>query len=208
MEDILKIIAQYLNIEMSDRNTIAIIEGDLECLPYQDISSFLLFVKESCNSEKLNFKTGFQKFNSLIEDFKKQRVQLNEMDHKKIYKYVDELNNKVIVIFELIESQLYKNNVSPFSDNGKKYIESESITNDIKKYLDEKGLKVVDTIGRPEVCRMVKHNRYGLQEEIRKVVTGLSRSKKAQTLGYAPKNKIGYHGAYANQISYDKRVSV
>ncbi|MGB3750292.1 MAG: hypothetical protein WA945_01890, partial [Arcobacteraceae bacterium] len=170
MENILKIISEYLNIQITDRNIMAIIEADLESLPQSDVPVLIQYIKQSCNNTNLEYKTGFQKFNFIIENFKKQRVQLSEEDNLRVYNYIDDLNNKVIIIFELIEEQLYKNNISAFADEGKRYISSSSITKDLTAFLTVKGLRVVDKIGRANICRMIKYGRHNLKEEIEKIV--------------------------------------
>lgn len=202
IEELLKVIAQYLNIDMSDRNIIAIIEGDLKSLPATDLHIFLRYIKENSNNENMNFKTGFQKFNLLCENFKKQRVQLDNAEHHDIYKYTHELNEKVVTLFELIGDQLYKNNVSPFSDEGKKYLESENITNDITKYIAARGLQVVDVIGRGSICRLVRHSRGRLKDEISNTVDSLYKKRKATNLGYSPNQSLEYTGhSSANQLT-------
>lgn len=198
MKEVLSILSQYLNIDLSDRNTIAIIDAELKNLPGGEVAPFIAYVKEKCNDKSLEYKTGFQKFNYLIDRFKLHRVQLSEDENNKIYNYKETLSSSVEGIFELIEAELYSQSITPTSERAKAYLNSTAISQYILNYIDEKGLKVIDKIGRGEVCRLVRHNRYSLKKKIEQTITDLTKEKKILTLGYS--------GAIANQLTQQKMI--
>ena len=54
----------------------------------------------------------------------------------------------------------------------------------------EQGLKVIDKIGRANICRMVRHSRHTLCEEINATVTELAKRNKEIVLGYSTNNNL------------------
>ncbi|HID40850.1 MAG TPA: hypothetical protein EYP33_01700 [Pyrodictium sp.] len=203
-------IVKMLGIDLADVNTIAFMGEDL--MPLRDeIGLFVDYVRENCNSDKMRFKDGFQKFIFLVDEYKKNKLALSYDEHTKIYNYAEELNSKIIVIFELFNEELDKNRVSLNASDAKRYLDSDGVTKNLKDYLGEKGLMVVDMLGRRDICRSVRSNRYRLAEEIREAVTKLAKDKKAISLGLGNQtsrliNTTRDRGAAANEIRMCKRV--
>jgi len=185
MNDILKIIKVYINISIDDNTTIQLIEAELRQLPNNEVNMFMSFMRDNQTNKNLEFKSGFQKFIYLIDKFKENRLRLDNNELMKINSYADTLNDKIITLFEALNDELYKNKVSPLSDEGKKYLYCEQISNNILSYLGNNGLTTTNKIGRQELCRLVKHNRFTLLETIKKVVSELVQNKKVLELGYS-----------------------
>jgi hypothetical protein len=197
-------IVKILGIDLADTSTLAFMGEDIIPLK-NDINSFVEYVRNNCNSHKLNYKDGFQKFIFLVDEYKKNKIALSHEEQLKIHSYSNDLNNKIIIIFELFNEELNKNKVSLDSQSAKKYFSLESVTKNLENYLGQKGLMVVDAIGRINICKFVKYNRYSLLEEIKETITSLAKNKKSIVLGYSLTAQIG---ARRNELVMNKRASL
>lgn len=193
MRNSIKKIVKILGVDTVDESTIAFMGEDL--MPIKnEINNFVAYVRNNCNSSRLNFKDGYQKFILLIDDYKKMRIALTPKEQMQLNIYIDELTSKVEIIFEQYNEELYKNGVTPFSESGKKYLHCKSVTKEMCSYLvvgrteGTKGLKVVDCIGRENICRIVKHCKHTLKDEIEKNIKFLVKQKKEISLGYKTKS--------------------
>ena len=87
--DFISYICQKLNIATDNA---FILEDIGKSLSQLNVIEFRAFLNENYNKEKYNFKTGIQKFDMLIEDFKKPLV---ESSNETIEKYCTKLINKL-----------------------------------------------------------------------------------------------------------------
>ena len=215
-------LVKSLGIELSDTNTIAFMGEELMVFA-KNINEFVEYVGKYRNAEQFKYaRTGYEKFTKLVDSFKAQQLAFNDKENITMYIYKEKLQNKVEAIFGDIVYQLNKHKVSFFSPDAIRYLESDAITKDlgflkiaksdrVPEIPAEKGIAIVDKIGRSEICRLLANNNtFLLGEAIDKAIKDTAKYKKSLALGYIPEHKQLDHNKnnLVVQLMNRKRVSV
>lgn len=99
--DILKYVASMLNIN-TDENPLVVEDIIEELTKLQNLEGFRKFMKNNLNNKEYEFKTGFQKFIIMINDFKK-------LENKESENQIEEYCKKLVSKCNAISSIAYEN---------------------------------------------------------------------------------------------------
>lgn len=225
MKIALEKIVKSLGINLSDTSTIAFMGEELMVFE-KSINEFVEYVGKYRNAEQFKYaRTGYEKFTKLVDSFKAQQLAFNDKENIVMYLYKEKIQNKIQnkieIIFTQIVEMLNKNGISFFSKEAIRYLESDEITKDLgflkieksdrlPEIPSEKGINIVDKIGRSEICRLIANNTFLLSEAIDKAIKDTAKYKKSLSLGYIPKHKQidSNKNNLVIQLMNKKRVSV
>lgn len=103
--DIIQYLGNLLNIDVTGKLTVMDMIDDLSSI--QDLAAFRIFVKEKFNYERFRFLTGYQKFNALVNEFKKEnKPTLDDEMISKANSYSSELFLKLTNILDEVNFEL------------------------------------------------------------------------------------------------------
>ena len=138
--DFISYICQKLNIATDNA---FILEDIGKSLSQLNVIEFRAFLNENYNKEKYNFKTGIQKFDMLIEDFKKPLV---ESSNETIEKYCTKLINKLAEV----KLSIYHQAETKAGFNMQEFLQKVTYDNFIvnkSPYFDEKEQTLINKVG-------------------------------------------------------------
>ena len=138
--DFISYICQKLNIATDNA---FILEDIGKSLSQLNVIEFRAFLNENYNKEKYNFKTGIQKFDMLIEDFKKPLV---ESSNETIEKYCTKLINKL----SEVNLSIYHQAETKAGFNMQEFLQKVTYDNFIvnkSPYFDEKEQTLINKVG-------------------------------------------------------------
>lgn len=103
--DVVKYLGTTLNIDMTDKLIVLDMLDDLKTI--EDLASFRIFIKERFNYERFRYLTGYQKFISLVNEFKKENAPiLDEAVRIKADNYKADLFSRLTFIVDEINFEL------------------------------------------------------------------------------------------------------
>ena len=104
--DVVKYIAGILNIDLS--NNALLLEDMIEDIKsVNDLALFRTFIKEKFNYERFRYLTGYQKFITLVNEFKKEnKLELSKEMKIKALTYSEDLFKRVTEICDEINFEL------------------------------------------------------------------------------------------------------
>ena len=138
--DFISYICQKLNIATDNA---FILEDIGKSLSQLNVIEFRAFLNENYNKEKYNFKTGIQKFDMLIEDFKKPLV---ESSNETIEKYCTKLINKLAEV----KLSIYHHAETKAGFNMEEFLQKVTYDNFIvnkSPYFNEKEQTLINEVG-------------------------------------------------------------
>lgn len=116
IKNVIKYICALLNIDISD-NEIILEDIYLELSHLKDVSGFGIFVKSQYNNEYLNYKTPFQKFLRLLENYKE--IEAEKAFLKRNSDRVEKFNALAVGLIEKLTVQEFKLEKNTYYDPNK-----------------------------------------------------------------------------------------
>lgn len=151
-----------LNISIEDELTMIDMLQELETI--EDLNSFRIFVKRRFNYEKFRFLTGYQKFISLSNEFRKDnKLKLDAETQEKVDNYSNKLFSKITRVIEEINFKL--------QELGKKIDDFDYLETLKKNGFSESDIEILKTIGnKKRVFYLALHSKKELKERIERIV--------------------------------------
>jgi hypothetical protein len=151
-----------LNISIEDELTMIDMLQELEAL--EDLNSFRIFVKRRFNYEKFRFLTGYQKFISLSNEFRKDnKLKLDAETQESVDNYTEMLFNKITRVIEEINFKL--------QELGKKIDDFNYLETLKKNGFVASDIEILNTIGdKKRMFHLALYSKYELKERIERIV--------------------------------------
>lgn len=151
-----------LNISIEDELTMIDMLQELEAL--EDLNSFRIFVKRRFNYEKFRFLTGYQKFISLSNEFRKDnKLKLDAETQESVDNYSEMLFNKITRVIEEINFKL--------QELGKKIDDFNYLETLKKNGFVASDIEILNTIGdKKRMFHLALYSKHELKERIERIV--------------------------------------
>ena len=152
-----------LNISIEDELTMIDMLQELEVI--EDLNSFRIFVKRRFNYEKFRFLTGYQKFISLSNEFRKEnKLKLDAETQERVDNYSEMLFNKITRVIEEINFKL--------QELGKKIDDFDYLETLKKNGFVSSDIEILNTIGdKKRMFHLALYSKHELKERIERIVT-------------------------------------
>ena len=151
-----------LNISIEDELTMIDMLQELEVI--EDLNSFRIFVKRRFNYEKFRFLTGYQKFISLSNEFRKEnKLKLDAETQERVDNYSEMLFNKITRVIEEINFKL--------QELGKKIDDFDYLETLKKNGFVSSDIEILNTIGdKKRMFHLALYSKHELKERIERIV--------------------------------------
>lgn len=151
-----------LNISIEDELTMIDMLQELEVI--EDLNSFRIFVKRRFNYEKFRFLTGYQKFISLSNEFRKEnKLKLDAETQERVDNYSEMLFNKITRVIEEINFKL--------QELGKKIDDFDYLETLKKNGFVASDIEILNTIGdKKRMFHLALYSKHELKERIERIV--------------------------------------
>ena len=151
-----------LNISIEDELTMIDMLQELEII--EDLNSFRIFVKRRFNYEKFRFLTGYQKFISLSNEFRKEnKLKLDAETQERVDNYSEMLFNKITRVIEEINFKL--------QELGKKIDDFDYLETLKKNGFVSSDIEILNTIGdKKRMFHLALYSKHELKERIERIV--------------------------------------
>ena len=171
MKITVKKIAMILGIDISDKEILVLVGEEL--VKIKNVVVFTEFVRTNHNILGTNYKTGYQKFIYLADQYKNKTHALDYKQFQGVVQFRNELWKKVCDLFDEINWEVQ---INP---------DRNAMGYRIEKLFNGKEMQVLNKIGdNNRLSGLVRFNKVGLEKEIKDIVLELSKEKKALSLGY------------------------
>ena len=151
-----------LNISIDDEVTMLDMLDELENI--ENLNSFRSFVKKRFNYKRFYFLTGYQKFISLANEFRKENIlKINNEIKEEVDCYSDNLFNKITSVFEQVNFKL--------QELGKKIDDFNYLETLKRSGFVAKDMEILEIIGdKKRIFHLALHSKQELKERIQKIV--------------------------------------
>ena len=151
-----------LNISIEDELTMIDMLQELEVI--EDLNSFRIFVKRRFNYEKFRFLTGYQKFISLSNEFRKEnKLKLDAETQERVDNYSEMLFNKITRVIQEINFKL--------QELGKKIDDLDYLETLKKNGFVASDIEILNTIGdKKRMFHLALYSKHELKERIERIV--------------------------------------
>ena len=151
-----------LNNSIEDELTMIDMLQELEVI--EDLNSFRIFVKRRFNYEKFRFLTGYQKFISLSNEFRKEnKLKLDAETQERVDNYSEMLFNKITRVIEEINFKL--------QELGKKIDDFDYLETLKKNGFVSSDIEILNTIGdKKRMFHLALYSKHELKERIERIV--------------------------------------
>lgn len=151
-----------LNISIDDEVTMLDMLEELENI--ENLNSFRMFVKKRFNYKRFYFLTGYQKFISLTNEFRKENIlQLDDEIEGKVDSYSTNLFSKITSVFEQINFKL--------QELGKKIDDFNYLETLKKNGFVARDMEILEILGnKKRIFHLALHSKQELRERIQCIV--------------------------------------
>lgn len=151
-----------LNISIDDEVTMLDMLDELENI--ENLNSFRSFVKKRFNYKRFYFLTGYQKFISLANEFRKEnKLKLDDEIQEKVDNYSNNLFSKITSVFEQINFKLQA--------LGKKIDDFNYLETLTRNGFVSKDMEILEIIGdKKRIFHLALHSKQELKERIQRIV--------------------------------------
>lgn len=179
--DITEYIASILNIDISNKLIVIDMMEDLKEI--QDLAGFRTFAKERLNHERFRYLTGYQKFISLVNEWKKEnKPKLDDEAQDKADSYSEKLFSKITSIANELHFEMQTRGIKLDS------IDMEQTL--LKNGLKDHHISVLRAVGdKKKLFHLCVYGKQELRARIESIVNKKTIAKVFQ-LGYDKKEKF------------------
>jgi len=157
----IKYFATLFNIDLQDKYTLLDLQEELESI--DNLIAFRNFVKNSISYSKYRYLSGYQKFVTLVRDFKKEyKPKLDENTQDKVYSYTLSLLSKLTSYCNELNWTLETQSID---------IRTIDLKSTFKKAFDNKAMEIIQSIGVENTYRYALKNIPYLEELIEKTIS-------------------------------------
>jgi len=189
LNNAIKYFATLFNIDLQDKYTLLDLQEELENI--KDIVAFRNFVKNKISYEKYRYLSGYQKFVTIVRDFKKENsLKLDEQTQSKVNNFAYKLYAITTSIFEEVNFLIQIGN-DLRSQKITKFISFNYFHNAKDENEFYKQQEVLKQIGNREVLlNLCKNNKPTLEKLIYENVTKLAILSKYPQLKNSSKESL------------------